>query len=154
MIPLLALCALAHSLQRYFLVLSRCWCVCMYVLALGLGGEKRGDDCIRVNVLPSFIYLPIQKSCIYLFISPRRRSAGERSHSPAGKYLAFCFVWHLFAISKFAYNNIAYVHKSNHTNQKKLVPAKNIRFGFPSAVTCAKPGREIRFLHWLGWGFA
>lgn len=50
----------------------------MYVLALGFGGEKRGDDCIRVNVLPSFIYLPIQKSCIYSF----RRGEDLRGNGP------------------------------------------------------------------------
>lgn len=74
------LCAPAHSLQCYVLVLRILrTCGCMYWLS---GRGKKRGWCIRVNVLPSSIYLPFQK-IMYLFLSPSRFT-GERSHSPAG----------------------------------------------------------------------
>lgn len=145
MIPLLALCALAHSLQRYVLVLRACMYVC--IGSRVWGRKKRGwlhtGECVTI------IYLPTYSEIMYLFLSPRRRSAGERSHSPAGKYLAFCFVWHPFAISKFAYNNIAYVY-NRVTPIKKTRLCKNHAFWLSQRSDLCKTRREIRFFTLVG----
>lgn len=111
--------------------------------------KKRGDDCIRVNCV-TIIYLPTysENSCIFL---SRRRSAGERSHSPSKNILAFCFVWHLFYLP---YQNL---HRTillctylSYTNFKKI--KKKNSFVAKIMLLC-KTWRKICFLHGLGgWG--
>lgn len=145
MIPLLALCALAHSLQRYVLVLRACMYVC--IGSRVWGRKKRGW--LHTGERVTIIYLPTYSEIMYLFLSPRRRSAGERSHSPAGKYLAFCFVWHPFAISKFAYNNIAYVYNRVTPIKKNSFVQKSCLLAFPAQWLVQNPARDTFF--YIGW---